>query len=158
VANFFSRFTEYSHFRSTAVKAVLSSFENETDADVQAHLAQLVSVSGWPYIVSCFSIPERAPELFTQHQPIGVERPRSIAIKTEMADFICEQFDNTPSGSTHPRLQVRGSFWQGYCGYPGPGSFGTFLKLCHQVSLCCCCSEVNVVIAACHCGCSDRGG
>ena len=78
----------------------------------------------------------KAPELFQQSQPIGVTRPRALAIKTNMANFIIDEFDATPSGSVRPRFAVQRSFLNGYQKWAAQGqggSYNMFLDVCHQL-------------------------
>lgn len=138
VGNFFFAFSgPRSHFRGDCVKMMFGDWVTSGEVG-NADLRAIATIVGKDitYVRSVCQGDFKAPELFQQSQPIGVTRPRALAIKTNMANFIIDEFDATPSGSVRPRFAVQRSFLNGYQKWAAQGqggSYNMFLDVCHQL-------------------------
>lgn len=136
--NFFSFFNDgQSHFRGDIVKAMFQDLIGD-DAEGNALdglVAEIVGKSK-KYVKHVCREPYKAPEIFNQGQSLNVKRPRAVAIKSAMGNYIIDHFDETASGSRRPRLAVKRSFLNGYRKFKadgGIGSYDTFLDVCAQL-------------------------
>ena len=65
-----------------------------------------------------------------------MKREKALLVKNQMANFVIENFDETPSGSVRPRFAVKRSFLNGYQKFVaagGNGSYNTWLDVTAQL-------------------------
>lgn len=146
VQRFLSLFPqERSHFKAECVRAIFSDWlshvrSGNAGGERERVLSAISELSQYApsYVDRLMRAESRSPELFTQAQPLNVERPRLQLVRNAMANFVIDAFDMTPSGSVRPRLAVQRSFLNGYNSYFASssnvgGGYKMFLNVCQQM-------------------------